>query len=181
MSKQTYVYCPLCGSKLEDRLAFNQLRAVCPQCGFIHFHDPKVAVIGMVTWDHNVLLIRRGVEPMKGRWALPGGYMDAGEMPAEALMRELREEVGLEIEILELLDIFPMVGRGVSNPGIVIAYRASIMRDEPPALVCDDDACEAGWFPAEALPDDLAFESTMVLLARWREELDTEQQLGGDE
>jgi 8-oxo-dGTP diphosphatase len=171
MSIRTYNYCPLCGSKLEERVAYNQMRAVCPTCGFVHFHDPKVAVIGMVTWDNRVLLIRRGVDPMKGRWALPGGYMDAGEMPADALMRELREEVGLEVEIDELVDIFPMVGKGVVNSGIVIAYRATLRRDEPPPLICDDDACEADWFRFDDLPDDLAFESTRVLLAQWREEL----------
>lgn len=170
MSIRKYHYCPLCGTNLEERFAFNQMRSVCPVCGFVHFHDPKVAVIGLVTWDQHVLLIQRGVEPMKGKWALPGGYMDAGEMPAEALVRELREEVGLEVEVRELLDIFPMAGPGVFNSGIVIAYRAEIRRDEPPELYCDDDACEASWFPADELPEDLAFESTQTLLTQWREE-----------
>ena len=170
MSIRPYHYCPLCATPLEERFAFQQMRAVCPACGFIHFRDPKVAVIGMITWEQQVLLIRRGVEPMKGRWALPGGYMDAGEMPTDALMREVREEVGLEVEVDDLLDIFPMAGPGVVNSGIVIAYGASVLREEPPPLTCDDDACEAAWFSVDTLPDDLAFESTHVLLARWREQ-----------
>ena len=171
-----YHYCPICATPLEERFAFQQMRAVCPACGFVHFRDPKVAVIGMITWEDHVLLIRRGVDPMKGHWALPGGYMDAGEMPAEALMRE---EVGLEVEAHELLDIFPMAGRGVVNSGIVIAYSASVMRKEPPLLYCDDDACEAAWFDVDAIPDDLAFESTQVLVARWREELAARAVRGG--
>jgi ADP-ribose pyrophosphatase YjhB (NUDIX family) len=154
---------------LEDRIAFQKMRSVCPACGFVHFHDPKVAVIGMVTWQHHVLLIRRGVDPMKGSWALPGGYMDAGEMPAEALERELYEEVGLEVEVSELLDIFPMAGPGVFNSGIVLAYRAEVERDNPPILQCDDDVCEAAWFTVDEIPTDLAFESTLTLLAQWRE------------
>ena len=173
MSKRIYRYCPLCGTKLEERLAFNQMRAVCPACGFVHFQDPKVAVIGMVTWQDHVLLIRRGVEPMKGSWALPGGYMDAGEMPDVALARELREEVGLDLAVGALLDIFPMVGRGVVSNGIVLAYRTSLACAEPPRLVCDDDACEAGWFQRDEVPADLAFESTYTLLARWRAESDS--------
>jgi ADP-ribose pyrophosphatase YjhB (NUDIX family) len=168
MSNRTYYFCPICGNPLEERFAFQQMRSVCPVCSFIHFHDPKVAVIGMVTWDDHVLLIRRGVEPMKGKWALPGGYMDAGEMPADALARELREEVGVEVEIEELADIFPMAGPGVLNSGIVIAYHARIRRDEPPALACDDDVCEAAWFQRDNLPEDLAFESTQTMLAKWR-------------
>lgn len=171
MNMRTYTFCPLCGTRLEERFVFQQMRSACPACGFVHFHDPKVAVIGMVTWQKFVLLIRRGVDPMKGRWALPGGYMDAGEMPAAALARELREEVGLDVTPGALLDIFPMAGPGVLNSGIVIAYRALCDGDAPPLLVCDDDACEATWFGADEVPDELAFESTQLLLARWREEI----------
>jgi ADP-ribose pyrophosphatase YjhB (NUDIX family) len=170
MSIRTYYYCPLCGTRLEERFAFDQIRSVCPACGFVHFDDPKVAVIGLVMWQKHVLLIQRGVNPMKGKWALPGGYMDAGEMPLGALMRELREEVGLTIGEGELLEIFPMAGPGVFNRGIVIAYRAVVESIDAPLLACDDDVCEAGWFLVDQLPDELAFESTHTLLARWRAE-----------
>lgn len=169
MSKQPYHFCPICGTHLEERLVFQQVRPVCPACGFIHFRDPKVAVIGLVTWGECVLLIRRGVDPMKGKWALPGGYMDAGEMPAQALARELQEEVGLDVEIGSLLEIFPMAGPGVVNSGIVLAYGAVAVRDEAPPLCCDDDVCEAAWFRVDEIPQDLAFESTQKLLAQWRD------------
>lgn len=170
MSTRTYQFCPYCGTPLEQRMAFQQMRPVCPECGFIQFRDPKVAVIALVTWDDRVLLIRRAVNPMKGKWALPGGYMDAGEMPADALMRELREEVALDVEVTGLLDIFAMAGPGVVNSGIVLAYGATSRRDEPAPLTCDDDACEAAWFKADELPEEeeLAFESTHTLLAEWR-------------
>ena len=167
MSTRIYRFCPYCGTRLEERLAFQQMRPVCPACGFVHFRDPKVAVIGFVTWGNRVLLIRRDVDPMKGKWALPGGYMDAGEMPEEALARELREEVGLDVAIGDLLAIFPMAGPGVFNSGIVLAYAASMHSDEPPLLVCDDDACEAAWFLADEIPEDLAFDSTHALLDEW--------------
>lgn len=170
MSKRTYLYCPLCGTPLEEHIAFQQLRSVCPACGFVHFRDPKVAVIGMVTWEQRVLLIRRGVDPQKGKWALPGGYMDAGEMPEGALARELKEEVALDVEIGELLGIFPMAGPGVLNSGIVIAYRSIVISQELPELHCDDDVCEAQWFSIDELPHELAFESTQTLIARWRAE-----------
>jgi len=54
------------------------MRSVCPSCGFVHFTDPKVAVIALVTHADKILLARRAVDPAKGKWALPGGYMDAG-------------------------------------------------------------------------------------------------------
>jgi ADP-ribose pyrophosphatase YjhB (NUDIX family) len=168
MSKYTYQFCPVCGTHLEERLLYQQVRPACPACGFIHFRDPKVAVIGLVTWDECILLIRRDVEPMKGKWALPGGYMDAGEMPMDALARELLEEVGLEVEISRLLEIFPMAGPGVVNSGIVLAYGAVMVGDEAPPLYCDDDVCEAAWFRVDEIPADLAFESTLKLLDQWR-------------
>jgi ADP-ribose pyrophosphatase YjhB (NUDIX family) len=170
MNLRDFVYCPYCGTPLVARDLFQRMRPACPACGFIHFRDPKVAVIGLVTWRDHVLLIRRGVDPQRGKWALPGGYMDAGEMPTNALARELREEVGLDVAVHRLLDIFPMAGPGVVNGGIVLAFHASAAAPESPPLACDDDVSEAAWFSANVLPlpDDLAFESTITLLAQWR-------------
>ncbi len=149
-------------------MAFDRIRPVCPNCHYVQFHDPKVAVIALVTWTDRVLLIRRGVEPMKGMWALPGGYMDAGETPPDALARELQEEVGIDARIGALLDVFPMVGKGVVSQGIVLAYHCVIDGEQVPRLLCQDDAIDAAWFPAESLPDDLAFASTQTLLAEWQ-------------
>lgn len=164
---QNYRYCPYCATALEVREIYRQHRPVCPACRFVHFQDPKVAVIGLVTNAQQVLLIRRSIDPGKGLWALPGGYMDAGEMPEAALQRELLEEVGLPVKISAILDIFPMVVGAGRTQGIVLAYQATPAQLEQTALICDDDVCEAGWFTAANLPTDLAFESTPTLLAKW--------------
>ena len=167
MSRPNFIYCPYCATALEVREIYRQQRPVCPKCHFIHFPDPKVAVIGLVTHGPQVLLIRRAVEPDKGKWALPGGYMDAGEMPTSALQRELLEEVGLQVKIEAMLAIFPMVVAAGRSQGIVLAYHAVPAHIDQITLVCDDDACEAAWFTAATLPTDLAFESTHALLAQW--------------
>jgi 8-oxo-dGTP diphosphatase len=133
-----------------------------------------------VTWRDRLLLIRRGVNPGKGKWALPGGFMDAGEMPDSALQRELQEEVGIQVEVQELLEIFPMVGPADTRGGIVLAYRAAPRGAALPVLVSRDDVTEAKWFAAHQLPSELAFESTTTLLSGWRRsakpvhDLDTE-------
>lgn len=163
-----YQFCPRCATRLEEREVYGRQRAICPACGFIHFHDPKVAVIALVTHAQRVLLIRRAIDPAKGLWALPGGFMDAGEMPGEALQRELQEEVNLRIRVLHLLDIFPMVVRSGRSPGIVLAFQAEPEDANRLELCCDAEVCDAGWFSAEELPTELAFESTPILLARWR-------------
>ncbi len=122
MSRNVYTYCPYCATPLVDRPLGDRLRRSCPSCGFIHFKDPKVAVIGQIEQDGNILLVRRAVDPARGQWALPGGYMDAGEMPEEALRREIVEEVGLEVVVDDLLAIYPMINVGETSLGIVLAY-----------------------------------------------------------
>lgn len=165
MSQHPYQFCPRCAHALEDRPFEGKSRRTCPACGFIHFPDPKVAVVALIEAEDRVLLIRRAVEPARGQWALPGGYMDAGELPDAALRREVHEEVGLEIEVGALLEIFPMVNKGASL-GFVMAYRA-----RPQHGVTDlrigDDADAAGWFGDQETPDALAFDSTRQLLANW--------------
>ncbi len=163
----TYQYCPHCATPLTVREIYRQQRTVCPKCGFVHFSDPKVAVIGLVTEGDRVLLVQRAINPEKGKWALPGGYMDAGEMPEEALKRELLEEVHLAIRVTKLLTILPMITNRAHSQGIVLAYEAEVADPNAIALTCDDDVCDAGWFAADEIPPNLAFESTNLLLANW--------------
>lgn len=168
MSRVEYKYCPFCATPLEARHLYHHLRPACPACGFVHFLDPKVAVIALVTHGDQALVVRRAMDPAKGKWALPGGFMDAGEMPEAALQRELREEINLEVCVVRLLDIFPMVSSNPRSQGIVLAYHAVPADDQQTTLLCADDVCEAGWFRADAIPADLAFDSTHTLLDRWR-------------
>ncbi len=168
MRQVAYKYCPLCATPLAERTIYRQQRLVCPNCHFVHFADPKVAVIALVTHEDKVLVVRRAIDPAKGKWALPGGYMDAGEMPEAALQRELHEELSLDVRIVQLLDIFPMVVTPGRTQGIVLAYHATPADAQRTGFTCDDDVCEAGWFLADQLPTELAFDSTYTLLDRWR-------------
>jgi ADP-ribose pyrophosphatase YjhB (NUDIX family) len=127
-----------------------------------------VAVIALVTHRERVLLVQRAIDPARGKWTLPGGYMDAGELPDEALQRELLEEVTLPIRVKGLLDIFPMVVQNGRSQGIVLAFHATPANEHEMTLRCQDDACDAGWFLPGEFPADLAFDSTKALLGRWQ-------------
>lgn len=172
MSRRPFVFCPYCGKPLHERLIGGHARPACVDCGFVQFPDPKVAVIAQIEDGARILLIKRAVNPARGLWALPGGYMDAGELPADAVAREVGEEVGLRAEAVELMEIFPMIVDGeAGSRGMVMAYRVSVAAGaEPQAL---DDAAEARWFAAAELPSELAFESTRHLLERWRDQVQT--------
>lgn len=155
-----FSYCPYCASPLEMRFVFGEHRLACPTGDYVHFVDPKVAVCAFVVREGQVLLVKRGVDPEKGKWALPAGYVNYGEDPQAATIREVEEETGLVVTITALQDVMYYAE---DNAVIVIIYDAV---PNGGTLQAGDDAEEADWFAADALPE-IAFESTRVTLARW--------------
>jgi len=147
-----------------DRWAHGKMRRVCPVCGFVHFDDPKVAVVAFIERDNRVLLVRRAMNPERGKWALPAGYVDYGENPREAVIREVREETGLEIEITRLVSVEG--GPGTFGASIVIIYAASVVNGSARP---QDDAEAVLWLSASDSLPELAFESTRTMLSVWLE------------
>lgn len=154
-------FCPCCGAKLAHGEVFGELRPYCPACGYVHFFDPKVATAVFVTSGDRVLLIRRAVDPERGKWALPAGYVDAREDPREAAKREALEETGLEVRVTRLLNVFHNDSEGGAS--IVIVYAAEVLGGELRPL---DDADAVEWFGPQNLPE-MAFESTRQLVTQW--------------
>ena len=160
----TYTYCPLCGAPLADKIKFGRVRRACRYCGFIHFADPKVAVAALVSDGGRVLLVRRAAVPRIGFWALPAGYMDADELPDEAVVREVSEETGLTIRVLGLHGVAPLAG-WAERRGILLLYAAQPVAGD---IAAADDVSEVAWFTREEIPwDELAFESTAQFLREW--------------
>lgn len=143
---------------MVDRIAYGQMRRVCPGCGYVHFDDPKVAAVVFVEHNQRILLVRRTVNPGRGKWALPGGYVDYGEDPYHAARREVLEETGLIVEITSLVNV-----RSNGGP-IVITFTACTQNG---AASPQDDADAVCWFAADDPLPDLAFESTHKMLAEW--------------
>lgn len=108
--------------------------------------------------------MRRGVDPQSGKWALPAGYIDYGEDPRQAALREVKEETGLDARITRLIDV--LGPNGAEGPAsIVILFEAAITGGE---LGAHDDVQEAVFFPPGDIPfEDIAFESTRLMLERW--------------
>jgi 8-oxo-dGTP diphosphatase len=127
------------------------------------FARPAVAAdIAIVSSDAQVLLIRRGDEPFKGSWALPGGFVDPDESLEEAAARELREETGLTGVRMEQLGAFGDPGRDPRGWVISIVYIARVDRHslQPQA---GDDAAEVGWHRLDQLPGRMAFDHALIL------------------
>ena len=108
---------------------------------------PVPAVAAVIVQDAKLLLIRRGVEPSKGKWSLPGGSVEWGEPLTDAVKREVREETGLEIEVGTVAGVFDLIiegADGVSYHYVIIDYFARPIGGE---LRAGDDASDARWVP----------------------------------
>ena len=108
----------------------------------------------------HVLLIERGFDPFKGRWAFPGGFMNMDETAEQCAIRELEEETGLKVSSIHQIGAYSKVDRDPRGRTITVAYLATI---DAPAEVCgQDDAARAEWFPIDALPP-LAFDHDDIM------------------
>ncbi|MCD4685616.1 MAG: NUDIX hydrolase [Anaerolineae bacterium] len=151
-------FCQVCGHALADQHVYGAIRPACPVCGFVYFPDPKVAAVVFIEHDQRVLLIRRKVNPGQGKWSLPGGYVDYGEDPRVAAVREALEETGLEVAITSLVNV-----RSNGGP-IVITFTARVLNG---VARPQDDADAVCWFGVDDSLPDIAFESTQTMLTDW--------------
>ncbi len=109
-----------------------------------------------------VLLINRGNEPFKGKWALPGGFVGMDEELADAVVRELVEETGLTTVRLEQMRTFGTVGRDPRGRQITIVFMG-IAKEDQTTIKAGDDAAKAQWFDIEKLPENMAFDHNEVI------------------
>jgi len=119
---------------------------------------PSIAVDGVLIKEDKILLIRRKNEPFKGKWALPGGFVEYGETVEEAVLREFEEEVGLKARIKKLLGVYSKPDRDPRGHVISIVF----LLDAEGEAKAGDDAADARFFPLDNLPP-LAFDHEEII------------------
>ena len=156
-------FCVRCGSPLVIRVIEGRELEACPNDDFVLWRDPKVAAAIVVEAGGGIVLGRRAIEPGYGEWCLPGGFVNDDESPAEAVVRECREEIGAAVEVESVLDVYH--GAKTTAPSIVvIAYRGRLAVGE--TVAPGDEMLEVGVFRLDALPP-IAFPSHREALARY--------------
>ncbi len=156
-------FCERCSAALVQKRVEGHNRPVCPACEFVVYLDPKVAAGVIVTLNEQVVLLKRGIEPGMGKWVFPGGYVDRGEQVEAAASREAREEVGLEVEIEDLLGVYSYP----NVPTVLVVYTGTVVGGN---LTGNFEALEVRTYPPGRIPwSELAFRSTVEALRAWVE------------
>lgn len=137
---------------------YGQVPSPCPCCGRYHVPSPTVDA---VIYDplRGVVLVKRRNIPLG--WALPGGFVDYGETVEQAMVREAREETGLDVRLTGLLGVYSDPARDARGHTISTVFAA--VASNPEAIVGGDDAELAVFFPLDALPDAIVFDHRKIL------------------
>ena len=146
-------YCSNCGAEVALRIpdGDNRNRYVCDKCGIIHYHNPRVVAGAIPAIDHRILLCRRAIEPRRGWWTIPAGYLENGETVEQCARRETLEEAGARLE-----DIQPYCLLNLSFVNqIYFVYRAGLFQGR---FHPGEESLDVDLFPLDRIPwDELAF------------------------
>ena len=169
--------CPVCGGALERTVdePGAQPHLVCVgSCGAAWFANPKPTVNILVerASDGALLLVRRGKEPYRGYWDIPGGFLEDGEEATDGALRELAEETGLDVRLGSFVGVFgDQYGGDRAEHTINLFWRGHVTAAAASAAAPASDVSELAWFAPHELPadDELAFQCVPRAVRAWRE------------
>jgi ADP-ribose pyrophosphatase YjhB (NUDIX family) len=158
------VHCSRCGSPLElgPLPGEHRQRHHCRRCGLVAYLNPRLVVSTLpVTDAGEVVLLRRAIDPGRGAWAQPGGFLEADETAIQGAIRETREETGLIVTPTRIVGLYSRPQAAV----VVVAYEAEIVGG---VMHATDEALEVRAFDPDAIPwRELAFNTTIWALRDW--------------
>lgn len=162
LSPATIRFCPLCGGALarEPVPPDQREQSVCSRCRFVFYLNPKLVGATIPEQDGRVLLTRRAINPGRGLWTFPGGFVDFGETVTDAAIRETLEETGLHVDLTGLLNVYTYPGAPV-----IVVYQARVSGG---TLATCDENDRLEWVAPPDIPwTSLAFQSTREALREW--------------
>ena len=162
LSPTTVRFCPLCGAPLvrEPIPPDQREHAVCTRCRFVFYLNPKLVGATIPEQDGRLLLTRRSIEPGRGLWTFPGGFVDYGETVTDAAVRETFEETGLKVDLTGLLNVYTYPAAPV-----IVVYKAVVVAG---TLATCEENDQLEWVVPGDIPwGMLAFQSTREALREW--------------
>ncbi len=146
-------YCTQCGYALTYRQprGDDRERFVCDHCGMVHYRNPKMVVGCIPEYHDRILLCRRAIEPRRGKWTLPAGYLENGESVQDGAIRETYEEARAKVEIMAPLALFNLT---FVNQ-VYLMFRARMLSGD---YAPGPESTEVALFEEHLIPwDDMAF------------------------
>ena len=171
MGLRNIKFCSYCGTPYIMKKIQGRPRLFCPACNEVWYQNPLPAATALVLDSHHQLLLgKRRIEPQKGHWCLPGGFIEQGETMEQAVLRELEEETGLAGTVVTLVDCFYQESRFYGSL-IIFGYLVAVQGGK---MCAGDDLEEVRFFDLDNLPP-LAFESHRRLVAKFKTTVNSEQ------
>jgi len=166
LTEAGFRFCPRCAAELPGRRPVR-----CASCGAEYWRNAKPCAGALVTDDDGaLLLVQRAVEPWLGHWDIPGGFCEVDELPADAAVREVREETGLEVVVTGLAGMWmDRYGAGDEADTTLNCYFTARAVGAVTIVVDPRESIDARWFPPDGLPDRIAFpDHAREVLDTWR-------------
>lgn len=160
----TQKYCSNCGEVVIIKFAEGRDRIVCEHCCTIHYTNPKLVVGVLAVWENKVLLCRRAIEPRKGYWNLPAGYLEDYEKAEDGAIRETWEEAGTEIEIEKVFTVYNLPQANQVYIHFLAKLKDGIIRN-------GEESIESALFAEDEIPwKEMAFTSSSFALLKFFED-----------
>lgn len=172
MDSRRFRYCPFCGQTLQRPEGDKVGTPRCAKCEHSFYSSPHPTVSAVIVdgGEERVLLTRRNIEPFKGYWDIPGGFLELGESLQDGLRREIHEELGVEIQIRSVLGSYSDTYGQDGTPTINIFYLATILEGR---VVAGSDVSEFRWFHQQDIPETIAFDTGRLALHAWIKQTNT--------
>lgn len=139
-------------------------RMICADCGHIDYQNPKVVVGTVVAWQGKVLMCRRAIEPRRGYWTLPAGYLELGETLEEGAAREAKEEATADISLDGILSVFSVARIGQ----VQVIFRGRFSDPGQPQFASGPESLDVALFDWDHIPwNDIAFPTVHWALNAW--------------
>ena len=159
-------FCSQCGSdkiNFEIPLGDSLSRFICDSCSTIHYQNPKVIVGCLPIYNDQIVICKRAIEPCKGKWNLPAGFMENGERAEDGALRELKEETGLDGAIIKLHCVY-------SIPHVNQVYLIFLTRIDSQNVDPGEESLEVKFFNMHEIPwGDIGFSSSVYAIQKYME------------
>jgi len=168
-------FCPICADELASlHSGPDRGRLGCHRGHFVHYENPAVTAFALVERDGHYLVLKRSQEPYRGRWELPGGFVEERETPAEAVRREIYEETGLRARALSIVGAYTSRYGDDGKWTVDVAFYCQAPEGE---LRLSDESSGSTWAAIEQMPT-LAFAGERSAVAEFKERRAARDKLG---